>query len=207
MSTVTDRVTDLFALNREEKRLVSAAQQDTIADLRAHENGILAARPRDAVEAEARAMITKAAGLENTPQAKVLIRQAQDLLTQNPQAPRRAESGAVAKAARIAKAAGLPDDLMVAFDQYGQPFGVFSASMMTPVTCDLASVMKTAGDGSGDDDDSGDGSELPDMQARRTSPPAAPGTTGLGMPRGTAQQQRPGDMGRVVIRGVRRPGR
>jgi len=39
MSTVTDRVTDLFTLNRAEKRLVSAAQQDTVADLRAHEDG------------------------------------------------------------------------------------------------------------------------------------------------------------------------
>jgi hypothetical protein len=39
MSTVTDRVTDLFALNRAEKRLVSAAQQDTVADLRAQEDG------------------------------------------------------------------------------------------------------------------------------------------------------------------------
>jgi hypothetical protein len=35
MSTVTD----LFTLNRAEKRLVSAAQRDTVADLRAHEDG------------------------------------------------------------------------------------------------------------------------------------------------------------------------
>jgi hypothetical protein len=39
MSTVTDRVTDLFTLNRAEKRLVSAAQQDTVADLGAQEDG------------------------------------------------------------------------------------------------------------------------------------------------------------------------
>lgn len=39
MSVITDKVTDLISLNGAEKKLVRAAQQDTVADLRGNEDG------------------------------------------------------------------------------------------------------------------------------------------------------------------------
>ncbi len=103
---------------------------------------VLAAQPRAAVRQRVSDLVAKAEAMPGGAQADALRRQARDFQEQNPAAPQRDASVAIAKAVVAAdakaKASGLDDDepLQILYDAAGRPFGVCPVSAIQPVTTD-----------------------------------------------------------------------
>lgn len=120
---LNDRVLEADRLSKKAADL-NLGKEDR-EEARARAQQVMRAAPRAETERLVAAKVAKAAQLGNSPQADMLRRQAQDLLKQNPPAPRR--DAAVRKAeADIA-------EMVPVFDQNGQLIGIADPGDITPV--------------------------------------------------------------------------
>ncbi len=159
----------------------------------------LAARPRDEVEQEVRALRARAE-LLGPGHGDIHLRRADELLTQNPVAPRRTS-------VRKAQAG---TSLVPVYDCNGKLTGVVDEAELIPVT-DAEIVAKAARRGmTAVYGDRGDLTGFADPKAIIpvvNETVRAGGTTGLGRPRQAAQQRLPGDVpDRTVIKAAGRAG-
>jgi hypothetical protein len=187
---------------------------------------MMRAQPRSATESDVAQRIAKAASVPNVDQGAAIRRSAQQLLDEQPPAPRNPDAGLVVKAAAE------EDGLMLCCDEAGAVIGVCLQSALTPVLLpsEIAKATTpahmTARAGTSrnakapppghletyDKDGKftgyvkpGDIADPATAQARNTGPVNAGGTTGLGLPRNAPQTALPGDAtGRQVVKAAQR---
>ena len=185
---------------------------------------MMKAQPRSATERGVAQRIAKAASAPDAFQGSAIRRSAQQLLNDQPPAPRNPDAGL------IVKAMAEEDGLMPCYDGDGILVGVCQQSALTPILSpgDIAkaraaapakrprnTVAKAAPPGHVEAYDEngkfvgyvkpGDIDDPATAQARSTGPANAGGTRGLGLPRNAPQQARPGDPpGREVVKAAQR---
>jgi hypothetical protein len=124
--------------------LVRKSKTDRDPDLRKGygrlARAVLEARPRAVVGREASQLIAKAAGCPNMRQADALRRQAEELLAEQPPAPRREDHPAV----EVAKATAGSGTVVICYDSAGRPVGVCDPAKITPVTEAQVAKMRNA---------------------------------------------------------------
>ena len=118
---LNDRVLEAGRLSRKAADLTLSTEDRQSAKARAQQ--VMRAAPRADTERTVATKIAKAAQLGDSPQADMLRRQAQDLLDQNPPAPRRGASVRKAK----------EDDPVPVFDQDGNLIGICDPDDITPI--------------------------------------------------------------------------
>jgi len=185
---------------------------------------MMRAQPRSATERDVAQRIAKAASVPDASQGSAIRRAAQQLLDEQPPAPRNPDADLIVKAV-----AG-EDGLMACYDENGCLYGVCEQSELIPVTLPSqvakaraaaaakrprTSVAKAtpetppAGYVAAYDQDGkftgyvrpGDIEDPATALARTTGPVRSGGTTGLGQPRGGPQQRLASDLpGRQVIK-------
>jgi hypothetical protein len=121
---LNDRIIEAGRLSKKASDLT--LRKEDREEARARAQQVMRAAPRSETERLVAAKVVKAAQLGNSPQADMLRRQAQDLLDQNPPAPRRD--------AAVRKAEADKEEMLVpVFDEAGTLIGICDAEDITPL--------------------------------------------------------------------------